>query len=52
MPCQRHPNSNPPPRRRRGKTAEQECMELVSTLPADQQRFVVSGFTDFSENLA
>lgn len=42
----------PPPRRRRGKTAEQECMELVSTLPADQQRFVVSGFTDFSENLA
>ncbi|GAB4816662.1 hypothetical protein N2152v2_003708 [Parachlorella kessleri] len=38
--------------RRRGKTVEQECVEMVSALPPDQQRFMASGFADFTEILS
>eukprot|EP00887_Chlorella_sp_A99_P000678 scaffold5.g678.t1 len=37
--------------RRRGRTVEEECQELLRTLPAEQQRVVAAGFREFSDIL-
>lgn len=39
-------------RRRRGRTYEEDCLDLVKDLPGDQQRYMISGFAEYAERLA
>lgn len=51
-PPARPPASCLPSCRRRGRTVEQDCLELVNGLPPEQQRMVASGFSSYAETLA